>query len=117
MKIDGSGGVGRPSGQADLTARTMSIAVEGALEQSRVGAWKGIPLGIDPEVGGLVVVELEEVFAFIMEDQTQVDYPKRTAFVNEAAGEFYLKVEGNTGDLGGPPAFWFGPMDLELVPD
>ena len=117
MKIDGSGGVGSPGVQQGLTAQTMSIAVEQALEQSRVGAWKGIPLGSAPEVESLAAVELEEVFAFIMEDQTQVDYPKRTAFVDGSAGEFYLKVEGNTGDLGGPPAFWFGPMTLDLIPD
>ena len=117
MKVDGSGGAGAVINQGGINPETMLLAVEKSLEQTRVGAWKGLPLSEPPDVTGLPSVVLDEVFAFIMEDQTQVDYPKRTAFVDSGAKQFYLKVEGNTGDLGAQPAFWFGPMGLNLSED
>ena len=97
MKVDASGGVGAVANQGGMNAEAMLLAVEESLDKTRVGSWKGLPLSDPPDVTGLPSVVLDEVFAFIMEDQTQVDYPKRTAFVDPDTKQFYLKVEGNTG--------------------
>ena len=83
MKVDGSGGLGAVASQGGIKPETMMMAVEASLDKTRVGSWKGLPLNAPPDVAGLPSVVLDEVFAFIMEDQTQVDYPKRTAFVED----------------------------------
>ena len=78
MKIDTAAGA-TPLGQTiGMSSETMVGAIEDALEKSRVGSWKGVPLSEAPAVDNLAALPLDEVFAFIMEDQTQIDYPKLT---------------------------------------
>ena len=114
MKVDGNAVTGTVGQQTGLGPEDLAIAVEDTLIKMRLGSWKGIPLSEPPCLDGRHAVLLDETYAFIMEDQTQIDYPKRTAYVNPEEKTFFLKVEGNTGDLGANPTFWFGPIGFEL---
>ena len=113
MKVDGGAGASQVAEMGGLDLEGLTIAVEKALTKTRLGSWKGLPLSEPPCVTGRQTMVLDETYAFIMEDQTQIDYPKRTAHLCLEEKTFYLEVEGNTGDLGTNPSFWFGPVPFE----
>ena len=113
MKVDGGAGVPKVAETIGPDSEGLVMAVEDALAKTRLGSWKGIPLSEPPCVEGRRAMVLDETYAFIMEDQTQIDYPKRTAYLSTEEMTFYLEVEGNTGDLGRNPSFWFGPVAFE----
>jgi len=80
---------------------------------------RGTPLAQAPRLRNATEVPLDATYAFMMDLQTdneapfKIDYPKRTAFVNEKTQEFFLKVE-ETFDKPGyeNKEFWFGPYQL-----
>ena len=113
MKIDGNSGVANASQSSGMSNQDLAMKVEDAMEQLNLGTFKGVPLREAPCVGNLKPLLLEKTYAFILEDQTQIDYPERTAFVDQEAKEFFLKVAGHTGDLGPRPEYWFGPMKFD----
>jgi|MDTC01.3.fsa_nt_gb hypothetical protein len=114
MKVDGNAGVTGADQEIGMAPEAMMMAVEDALTKGDIGSWKGVPLKEAPCVDNLRSMVLDKTYAFIMEDQTQIDYPTRTAFVDQDAKQFFLKVEGHTGDLGPKPTFWFGPVGFEV---
>ena len=113
MKVEGNAGAQAVGQDAGISNQDLAIKVEDALEKGQIGTWKGVPLKDKPCVGSLKPMVLDKTYAFIMEDQTQNDYPTRTAFVDQDAKQFFLKVEGHTGDLGPKPEFWFGPIGID----
>lgn len=113
MKVDGNSGVANSSQVGGISNQDLAMKVEDAMGKLDLGMFKGVPLREAPCVDNLKPLLLEKTYAFILEDQTQIDYPERTAFVDQDAKEFFLKVAGNTGDLGPKPEFWFGPMKLD----
>jgi len=117
MKVDGNAGVTGAGQNSGIANQDLAIKVEDAIENSDIGSWKGVPLRDKPCVDNLKPLVLDKTYAFIMEDQTQIDYPTRTAFVDQDAKQFFLKVEGHTGDLGPKPEFWFGPLPLAVDSD
>ena len=113
MKIGGTPGAAAVGQQAGMSDQDLAIKIEEKLEKSEIGSWKGIPLREPPCVDNLKPMLLDKTYAFMMQDHTQIDYPERTAFVDQANSEFFLKVTGHTGDLGPKPEFWFGPFGLD----
>ena len=113
MKVDGHSGVVNSSLAGGMSNQALAMKVEDAMSKLDLGTFKGVPLRETPCVDNLKPLLLEKTYAFILEDQTQIDYPERTAFVNQDAKEFFLKVTGHTGDLGPKPELWFGPMKLD----
>ncbi len=113
MKIDGNSGVSNATQGGGISNQDLSMKIEDAMSKLDLGTFKGVPLRETPCVDHLKPLLLEKTYAFILEDTTQIDYPERTAFVDQDAKEFFLKVTGHTGDLGPKPEFWFGPMKFE----
>ncbi len=113
MKIDGKPNVAGAGPAAGLSSEDMAIKIEDVIYKKDLGSWKGVPLREAPCVDHLKPMVLDKTYAFILEDHTQIDYPERTAFVDQEANQFFLKVTGSTGDLGADPTFWFGPFGID----
>lgn len=100
-------------------APNLQASVEDALGQHNIGTGEGdqfLRFGPPVDMEGLVPVKLPQTFAFLAgnlgsgsPENTSLDYPQRTAFVDSNNQEFFLKVNS---DFGQGRDYWFGPIPM-----
>jgi len=96
--------------------KDLRSSVETSLFDQEVGSGKGfefLRFGPPLDFDGLVPLKLPQNYAFLTDGDSnavRVDYPQRTAFVDQANNAFFLQV---TDQMSTGKEHWFGPIPLK----
>ena len=119
MPVDPTGNAPSPNWVSNVADNPKAQQIDRFLTTNNIGMMKATPLQQEPKLPNATEVPLDPIYSFMTDIQIdngapyKIDYPKRTAFVNEKTQEFFLKVE-ETYDRADykNKNFWFGPYQL-----